>query len=262
MPLPISFYYRLARLLPGMLATTGCAVYAPLQPTMPLLRAPRQAEAMGNVQPIGRVEATAVVTPVGHLLLTASGSYCPKITEAYYLTSRQYEVAGGGYLPFGKNLLLNGLVGYGQAVNTRGYLEGTISEYQARYDKLFVQAGFAELSPRSSIGLTYRLAEVRFATLNDNFWGPLPLRSMLRHKFLFFARDNWFRRTQTDWETLATIGFSAASSAQIGEDQGQPYYQQSMFDVKQNLFPGLFLSFGLVYTPHRKPVPAPEQQGR
>jgi hypothetical protein len=239
--------------LAGLLGTGGCTVYAPMQPTMPLVQKARQAEITASVQPIGRVEATLAYAPVSHLLLTAGGTLSPKLSSRNFLVSRQYELGLGGYLPLGDSWLLNGLVGFGQAVNNRGYYDlaiifsSTYSEYNARYSKLFTQVGIANVQPRSSIGFTYRLTQVYFASLTDTRLGPLPLSRMLRHEALLFGRHYWARGER--WESICTMGFSVSSTPKLDTSQGYPGYGAAEYQANRNLLPAFYASLGVVYHP-------------
>ncbi len=227
-----------------------------MQPTMPLLRAPGQAEAAASLQPIGRLEATAAYVPVRHVLLTAGGTLCPKLGTNNFLVSRQYEVGGGSYLPLGTSWLLNGLGGYGQAVNNRGYhdlsfiLSSTYSEYKARYDKLFAQVGLAKRFAGTSIGCTYRLTRVRFSMLEDVSLGPLPLSKMLRHEALFFVRYGRDDSSRSRWEALATMGLSVSGTPRLDDSQGYPTYGAAEYQANRNLLPAFYASLGIVYRPY------------
>lgn len=234
----------------------GCTVYAPMQPTMPLLRAAGQAEGTLSVQPNGRVEATAAYAPARHLLLMGGGTVCPKLGTNTFLASRQYELGGGGYLPLGESWLVNGLAGFGQAVNSRGYSDlpivygSTHSEYHARYGKLFAQAGAAKLLDNRSFGFTYRLTQVRFATLTDAQLGELPLDRMLRHEGLFFMRSSWGERRRGRWETLVTAGLSVSSTPRRDDGVNFPSYGAAEYQANRNLLPAFLVSIGVVYQPN------------
>lgn len=231
----------------------GCTVYAPMQPTMPLVTTVRQTEATASLQPNGRAEVTAAYSPAPHLVLTAGGSVCPKLGTNNFLVSRQFEVGIGSYLLLGPHWLLNGLGGYGQAVNNRGYRDlgiifsSTYSEYNARYNKLFAQVGLAHVSAGSSMGFTYRLTQVHFSTLTDTELGDLPLPQMLRHEGLFFVRRP-LGSTGT-WQTQVALGLSVSSTPKRNDDLGYPIYGQAEYHANRNLLPAFYASLGLVYHP-------------
>ena len=247
---------RALRLASLIFLAGSCTVYAPMQPTMPLLQAAGQAEGTASIQPNGRVEITGAVSPARHVLLTAGGTVCPKLGSESFLVSRQYEVGGGAYLPLGDKWLLNGLGGYGQAVNRRGYSDlpgliggSTYSEYHARYDKLFAQAGVAKLFGGVSIGCTYRLTQVRFSSLTEVRRGPLPLTNMLRHEALYFIRYGWNDSGQNRWEVLSTAGLSLSGTPKLDDDLGYPTYGAAEYEANRNLLPAFMASLGVVYRP-------------
>ena len=237
-----------------LIGTASCTVYAPMQPTMPLLEAVGQAEGSASIQPNGRVEALAAYSPARHLLLTAGGTLCPKLGSSNFLVSRQYELGAGGYLPLGSYWLLNGIGGYGQAVNNRGYRDlgiifgSTYSEYNARYQKLFAQVGIAHIGGNRTLGFTYRLTQARFSTLTHQELGELPLTNMLRHEVLFFARRPLGNGEH--WESLVTMGMSVSGTPKRDDDQGAPSYGAAEYEANRNLLPAFYASWGVVYHPH------------
>ncbi|MDB5235098.1 MAG: hypothetical protein JWR44_2091 [Hymenobacter sp.] len=255
-PLKFTFQFALrnsglATLLCGAFS---CTVYAPMQPIMPLVAGPNQAEASASLQPNGRVEGTVAYSPAMHVLLTAGGSVCPKLGTNNFLVTRQYEFGAGGYLPLGRKWLLNGLGGYGQAVNTRGYTDlafiygSTYSEYHARYDKLFAQMGIANVQARHSMGFTFRLTRVHFALLTDSQLGGLPLSNMLRHEALFFFRHALGQSGR--WEAQTSIGLSASSTREQDDSQDFSDISAAAHQANRNLRPALYASLGAVYHPH------------
>ncbi len=229
--------------------TTGCTVYAPMQPTMPLVQAAGQTELGASLQPNGRLEATAAYSPAAHVLLTAGGTMCPKLGSNNFLVTRQYEAGAGGYLPLGSSWLLNGLGGFGQAVSNRGYqdLGSSYSEYNARYSKLFGQVGLANVQGYRSIGFTYRLTQVRFAALSDIRLGALPLSDMLRHEASFFHRETWGSNAR--WETQTLMGISVSGTPKLDANRGYPNYGKPEYQANRNLFPAFYASLGLCYRP-------------
>lgn len=232
---------------------SSCTVYAPMQPTMPLVAAAGQAEAAASLQPNGRLEMTAAYSPAPHLLLTAAGTVCPKLGTSNFLVTRQYELGVGGYLPLGSVWLLNGLGGFGQAVNNRGYKDLafifslTYSEYNARYNKLFAQIGIARIGANNSVGFTYRLAQVNFSSLVDTKVGELPLPHMLRHEALFFVRHKL--GSGSHWESQATVGLSVSSTPRRDDSQGSPTYGAAEYQANRNLLPAFYTSLGIIYHP-------------
>lgn len=238
-----------------LISVSGCTVYAPMQPTMPLIAAAGQAEASGNIQPNGRVEASVAYSPAAHLLLTVGGTACPKLGTNYFLVTRQYEVGAGGYTALGSaGWLLNGLGGYGQAASNRGYKDvgiiifgPTYSEYNTRYSKLFAQVGVAKVGNRDSFGFTYRLTQVRFATLTDTRYGELPLSRMARHEILLFTRRAW--GSSKHWESMVTVGMSVSSTPRIPDDPTYSSNGTAEYEANRNLLPAFYASWGVVYRP-------------
>lgn len=258
MMMRFTYHYlgRALRLTLLSLAAGSCTVYAPMQPTMPLLRAAGQAEGTASIQPNGRVEITGAVSPARHVLLTAGGTVCPRLGSESFLVSRQYEVGGGAYLPLGDKWLLNGLGGYGQAINNRGYKDlgflffaPTYSEYSARYSKVFGQVGIAKMQERYAIGATYRLTQVHFSSLTSVRHGDLPLARMLRHEVLLFVRHTWGYGTRGQWESLVTAGLSGSGTPKLDDSPGAPGYGAAAYDANRNLLPAFMASLGVVYRP-------------
>ncbi len=248
-----TFVYFISGLGVLLFGAGGCTVYAPMQPTMPLVAAARQAEAAGSIQPNGRVEMTAAYSPVSHLLVTAGGTVCPKLGSSSFLVTRQYELGAGSYLPLGSSWLLSGVGGYGQAVNNRGYKDlgiifgSTYSEYHARYHKIFAQVGLAKVSASHSVGFTYRLTQVHFSTLTDTELGELPLPQMLRHEALVFFRHPMGNGTH--WESQVALGLSVSSTSRRTDNQGYPGYGAAEYQANRNLLPAFYASWGVVYRP-------------
>lgn len=245
--------FALAALLFGV---GSCTVYAPMQPTMPLVQAVGQAEASANIQPNGRLETTVAYSPAPNLVVTAGGTVCPKLGNSNFLVTRQYELGVGGYWPLGSSSwLFNGLGGYGQAVNNRGYKDlnlfygSSYNEYNARYNKVFAQVGLANVKARHSLGFTYRLTQVHFSTLTDTQLGDLPLTNMLRHEGLFFFRHA-LGGGSGHWESLATVGLSASTTAKRNDNPDYPSTGAAEYQANRNLLPAFYASLGVVYHPH------------
>lgn len=249
-----TFVYLTSALAALLFGAGSCTVYAPMQPIMPLVAAVGQAEASANIQPNGRVEATAAYSPAPHLLLTAGGTACPKLGTSTFLVTRQYELGMGGYLPLGPRWLLSGLGGYGQAVSNRGYYDlgfnfglSTHREYSARYSKLFVQGGIAHVGPKVAYGFTYRLTQVNFSTLTDSQLGELPLPQMLRHEASFFLRNAL--GSSGRWESQIVLGLSVSGTPTQDVPQNYPDYGEAEYRANTVLLPAFYASAGVVYHP-------------
>jgi hypothetical protein len=247
-------YLIICRALGLILLIVGagaCTVYAPMQPTMPLLDGKGQAEFSGSLQPNGRVEATAAYSPASNVLVTAGGTVRPKLEKVNFLVTRQYELGVGGYVPLGTAWQLNGIGGYGQANNHRGFQEygfftdSTQREYRARYHKYFAQVGIAHVDDWNNFGFTYRLTQVHFASLTDAELGKLPLPNMLRHEAMIFWRRPFPR--SYNWETQTTMGVSLGP--RLERDNPQYPYGPLEHSANRNLRSVFFASVGLVYHP-------------
>lgn len=230
-------------LLPALLA--GCTVYAPMQPTLPQVRAKGETDLAASLQPTGRLEATAAYSPLPHVVVLGSLTGAPRLGEQVFLTTAQYEVGAGFYQPLG-SWLVGAQVGGGQAYVHRRYeqLFGGYRESEASYGKLFGQAGVAYQGIFRSLSLTYRLTRVQFGYVRDADFGPLPLREMLRHEVALGSRValSGSRR----WQLVGTGGVSVATDSQ---PDGYSYSVSSR--IHNQLGPAFFLSLGVAYRPGR-----------
>lgn len=75
----------------------GCTVYAPMQLTVSSIRQAGQTELSASTQLNGRVEVTAVCSPLPHVLLAGSTTYRPNLGGTTYFATRQWEVGTGTY---------------------------------------------------------------------------------------------------------------------------------------------------------------------
>ncbi|WP_223651049.1 hypothetical protein [Hymenobacter psoromatis] len=240
----------------GLLASTGCTVYAPMQPLMPLVRQRGQLEAGASTQFTGRVEATGAYSPVRRVVLTAGGTLAPKLGDRYFLVTRQYEVGAGLYQPLGPRWLLSGLAGYGQAYCRRGYVDlgifgpGVYSEYEAAYAKRFGQLGIAYGEDSRAISLTYRLVRINFDYLRDADYGPLPLPAMTRHELALSNRLGFGARPTPRWLLTSAVGLSLSGTARL-DDTGTSSPYHVVYEANRNLLPAFFMSLGVVFRPAR-----------
>lgn len=227
-------------LLLALLAS--CTVYAPMQPTLPLLTERGQADFGASIQPNGRLEATAAYSPWERVVVLGGLTGLPRLGEHNFLATAQYEVGAGGYQLLG-NWLLGAQLGYGQAYSHRGFEQvlGGYREYEASYQKQFVQAGVAYQGILRGVSLTYRLTQVQFSYLTDAQYGPVPLGHMLRHELAVGSRAALFGSER--WQLAGTGGFSLAADP-YDNTVGSPPGTGRASNV---LTPALFMSLGVVY---------------
>lgn len=189
--------------LPGLAAglLTGCSVYVPMLPAAPQLRDKGQVEVQANSYFNRRWEAGVTYSPAKYVLVRAAGgirtSRNSRADSARYESSRQYELAAGGYLPLGRNGLVSGLAGFGQARSASAYNEGGIirqryyNDFRARYHRQFGELAASYFLPGRRSGLTlgaaYRLSGVRFDELTYN-GQTVDVRRLTRHETMAFCR--------------------------------------------------------------------------
>ncbi len=240
-------FFRYVAGVVGLLsACVSCTVYAPMQPTMPLVRAAGATELSATVQTNGRVDATVAYSPAQSVVFTGAVAGSARLAPDNYLKSQQYEIGGGLYHALGPRVLLSGLGGFGQARNTRGYPEflgsnTTINEYRANYRTYFVQIGVANTDPKDTFGFTYRLTQVHFNELTVTGVGPVPLTEMRRHEGLLFTRFD-VGPSPTRWQLQATMGLSVASTPTLDRNASP-----LALHVNTTLQPAFLLGFGVVY---------------
>jgi hypothetical protein len=238
------------QLLPwSALLASGCTVYVPMQPVMPLVSRRGELEAGASGQLTGRLEATAAYAPLRRVVLTAALTAAPRLGREYFLVTRQAELGAGTYQPLGDDWLLSATGGYGQAYCHRGYVDlgvfgpGNYSDYTARYHKYFGQIGLARVGATQSIGFTYRLVKVHFSYLDDTEYGPLPLPGMLRHELAYFGRFAARKR----WQLTFTSGFSVSGTPKLDDDLSYPTYGRPEYHANRNLLPAFFMSLGATF---------------
>lgn len=196
-----------------LLAATGCTVYAPMQPSMPLVQQRGQAEASASLQPSARLEATAAYSPLAHCVVTGAGTLAVRLGQVNYLITRQAEVGVGGYWHLGPSLLLSTLAGGGYAYTERQFTFLGTDRYAGTYAKAFGQAGIAYIGGINNLSLSYRLAHLRYGEVQTSI-GPLPAFQTQRHEVLLAARrpmgliGSWF------WQCAIGISFSSLQPPQ------------------------------------------------
>lgn len=233
---------RFFPLLPGLLALlASCTVYAPMQPTLPLLTERGQADLSASIQPTGRVEATAAYSPWQRVVVLGGLTAAPRLGEQTFLQTAQYEAGAGLYQPLGQ-WVLGAQLGYGQAYSHRGYqqLLGGYREYEANYQKQFVQAGVGYQGVLRSVSLTYRLTRVQFSHLTETDYGPVPLARMLRHELALQSRVSLLGSER--WQLASTAGLSLAAPPYRDPSASAPPDRPT--DV---LLPAFFLGLGVIF---------------
>lgn len=257
--------YSLATLLgkrasrAAVLASLGllpaCTVYAPMQPTMPLVSSAGDVELSVHALPTGRGEASVAYSPGKGAVFT--GAFTTDVPlgqqSSIFLTTRQYEVGGGYYRPLGKAWLLNVLGGFGRATSSRqGGASSMVGAgipdgFQTTYLKYFGQLGIAHIEPKDTYGFTYRLTQVEFESLTESSVGALPLKRMLRHEGMFFWRSPLGPALTTRWHVQGTMGLSISLADRYAEPKPYTAGGNPALYANQTLLPVLFLSGGVVY---------------
>lgn len=233
-----------------LLGLGGCTVYAPMQPTAPVVCQAGQAEIGASVQLSGRVEATAIYAPRPHLLVGAGLTGRPRLGDHNYLQTGQYEVSAGYYRALGEHWVLSGMGGFGQAHNHRDFPElgflffpTTYTQYEARYHKFFGQLGAAYVQPTgAALGVAYRLTYIGFNELRVERVGELPLTAMRRHELTITVRSSL--SANGHWQLLGTAGLSFAGTPRFDDNLGG----QAEYHANRTLLPVLLYSMGVGYT--------------
>jgi len=231
---------------------SSCSVYAPLQAGAPMLRDKGQAEIVGSAYLSGRLEGSAAYSPVRHLLVRAAGGLRSDKGSDTYFRLRQLEVGAGTYWPLGQRWLVGGLVGYGFGQGTRGftrtpYLLGRDTaetyRYATRFGKPFGDVFVAYEDGPVTMGIAYRLSQVRFSTLTNNGL-PIDLRRMTRNEPMLFMRFG-SKQGVLQWAQLQ-VALSASWSDDLKRNSAP--VGPLLNDVKEGR---LFTSIGIVVYPHR-----------
>ncbi|MGI4821247.1 MAG: hypothetical protein ACRYFV_08550 [Janthinobacterium lividum] len=101
-------------LLPGI-SLSGCALYRPMQCAAPALYERGQVELAGSAYFNKRLNGAVNYSPPHHELERAAIDGKADRDDSTYVRSRQYELAVGTYWQLGKQIVLGGLLGAGQA---------------------------------------------------------------------------------------------------------------------------------------------------
>ncbi|MBC6612731.1 hypothetical protein H8B15_17545 [Hymenobacter sp. BT507] len=235
---------------------SGCVLYTPLRPSAPMLREKGQAEVGGGTYLFsGRLEGSAAYSPVRHVVVRTAGALrTDKRDTATYSRTRQLEVGTGTYWALGQRWLVGGSMGYGWGHSSRGYQDesylgifrrdSTITyQYDARYGKPFGDVFVAYEDGPFTMGMAYRLSQVRFTTLTNN-GQPIRLRRMTRNEPMLFMRFG-NRQGVLQWAQLQ-LTLSSSWSADLVRRSAP--VGPLLTDVKAG---NLFTSIGIVVYPHR-----------
>ena len=252
--MPHSLLLKGKSILGGALGVllTSCSVYAPLQPSAPMLHDKGQAEVTGSVYLSSRLEGSVAYSPARHVLVRAAGGLQPDKRKDTYFRIQQVEVGAGTYRALSERWLVGGLGGYGRGQSSRRFTRTdeqrfaldtiTTYAYAARFHKIFGEAFVAYEDDGFTMGLAYRLSQVRFSSLTNN-GQPLKLQRMTRSEPMFFMRFG-DRQGVFEWAQLQ-LGISTSWSPDYGRGVR---LEQQLADIKEAR---LFTSIGLVVYPHK-----------
>jgi hypothetical protein len=228
------------------LLLTGCTVYVPLQPIMPLVAEKGQLEATASLQFTGRLETTAAYSPAPHVVLTGAGTLGLWTKGKEYLRTRQGELGAGGYWTLGNQWLLSATGGVGTAhVNRRNCLFGC-NELEGQYRKIFGQVGVAYEGWRKTSSFTYRLSNAQYSQVRDGEkllakFGTYRHELCLANRRPLGANPEWF------WQSTAGVSFSSLNPP--SKEYGAPLYKSDRWFAAG--IPALLFSFGVGWQPQR-----------
>ncbi|WP_400192185.1 hypothetical protein [Hymenobacter sp. B81] len=153
----MSQIYFLAALAASALLS-GCAVYTPSLPTVPLVQQGGQAEVQASLATFTKPGLSVAYSPLRHVVLTADGSFGIRSrSDNPYRTRRQASVGGGFYAVVGQYLHLAALGSYGTAYSAlRDQGSHDTITYQARYRPVSAQLSISFLGEGASGGLVLR----------------------------------------------------------------------------------------------------------
>ncbi|GAA4372242.1 hypothetical protein [Hymenobacter koreensis] len=229
-----------------------------MQPTASGIRAQGEAEYTGTIHANGRLEGSAVYSPLPHVLVNGAATFRPKIGDTTYTATRQWEAGAGTYWALGQHLIVTGMAGVGQANSRRGFLElpgifsnagVSLTDYQARYNKVYGQLGLHYDFRGGSIGANYRLTHLQFQSFtyrNSELQMHLPVSMprMLRHEPMLYGRIDLDRARPRRWQLQGSVGLSYSQGPeQKGEER---IFQQ---EINRTRMPLISTSVGVVFRP-------------
>lgn len=238
----------------------GCSVYTPMLGAAPGLKAKGELEVTAAWSLTNRLDVGATYSPVRHLLVRAAASTkggrsaTPNDSSSYSRTA-QYELAVGTYWPLGQHWLVGGLAGFGQTHAEARYDDDgtarlllfrnpTRHQFDAHYHKYSAEAyATYQPSPRVSLGLAYRVVQVRLTDVTD-LGAPVRAAPVLRGEPMLFVRLGppagprlWQMQLALGGST--TFGYNERTAA----DRADPARQ---FKLGRG-----YLSLGVAFYPHR-----------
>lgn len=244
-----TFHFCCYPLLAAVALLASCTVYAPMQPTVSTITQAGQLELTGSAQLNGRVEGTAVFSPLPHVLLAGGGTYRPNFGGTSFFATRQWEAGAGTYWTLGKHWLLTGEGGYGYASSERAWAElfGASPELRARYSKAFGQVSLGYLHKQKwSGGAIYRFSQLHFDEMSfytPHYEGGMSNTNMGRHEVLVYGRHELHIGRASRWQLQGAVGFSASNQARLAS------LDTDVFEINRNRQPVLMVSGGLVFKP-------------
>jgi hypothetical protein len=191
----------------------------------PDIRQKGELEVAGSWSLTNRVDASATYSPLSHLLVRAAvsskgGGHQAANDSSSYAQNNQYELGVGTYWPLGKQWLIGGLVGFGQAHSEARYTDdGDVSltifgrrepikhQFDAIYAKYSAELyGTWQASEHVSLGLAYRLVQLRLTDVTDRHV-PVQNGPILRYEPMLYLR---VRPGEGVVQLQAALGTSAA----------------------------------------------------
>lgn len=247
-------------LLPLLALLSSCAVYVPMQGAAPEIGAKGELEATANWSLTNRFEASAVYSPISHLLVRAAastkGQRPAPSDSSNYAQSKQYELSLGTYWPLGPRWLAGGLVGFGQTHAEAQYERDGNSflffgqrplphQFDAHYTRYTGEAYLTwRPNPVVSLGLSYRLVQLRLTDVTDR-GRPVQAGPVLRYEPMVYLRvrpagSGGMLQLQAAMGASGTFGYDARTT----DDAADPARQ---FRLGRG-----YVSLGLAFYPLRR----------
>ena len=237
----------------------GCSVYVPMLGAAPDIRQKGELEVSGAWSLTNRVDASITYSPLNHLLVRAAtsskgGGHSLANDSSSFAQTNQYELGVGTYWPLSKQWLVGGLVSFGQAHSEARYtddgdLDLTIfgrrepirHEFDAIYAKYSAEAyGTWQASERVSLGLSYRLVQLRLTDVTDRYV-PVTASPILRYEPMFFVRVR-------PGEGVVQLQGALGTSAAFGYDKRRALDEDD--PARQFKLGYGYASLGIAFYPH------------